>query len=305
MEAGLDPALAEIITEVWHPRRLVAAPIPGGITNRNYRVDVEAGSFVVRLPGKDTDLLGISREAERVAAEGAARAGVGPEVERFLADRGCLITRFIEGEPIPEERMREPEMLSLVVEAIRRLHGGMGEVPSTFVPFRVVEAYRQTAIEHGVTIPREYEPLHDRALEIEAAFSLHPMPIAPCHNDLLNANFLLENGRVRIVDYEYAGMGDPFFDLANFSVNNLLDDGAQRELIRLYFGGVTSARSARLQLMRIMSDFREAMWGVVQQGISTLDVDYVGYASKHFARCLAFTGDDHTGWLREAAEEPA
>jgi thiamine kinase-like enzyme len=91
---------------------------------------------------------------------------------------------------------------------------------------------------------------------------------------------------VWIVDYEYAGMGDPFFDLANLSVNNGLDAQAQEMLLRHYFGEVADAHRARLALMRLMSDFREAMWGVVQQAISTLDVDYVNYAERHFTRLL-------------------
>jgi hypothetical protein len=42
-----------------------------------------------------------------------------------------------------------------------------------------------------------------------------------------------------------------------------------------------------LRSMRFMSDFREAMWGVLQQGISKLDFDYADYANRHFARALA------------------
>ena len=75
-------------------------------------------------------------------------------------------------------------------------------------------------------------------------------------------------------------MGDPFFDLANFSVNNGLDEQGERALLDAY--GSTDARA--LALMRFMSDFREAMWGVVQQAISELDFDFVAYADEHFER---------------------
>jgi thiamine kinase-like enzyme len=110
---------------------------------------------------------------------------------------------------------------------------------------------------------------------------------------------------VIIVDYEYAGMGDRFFDLGNLSINNGISEQAEEMLLELYFGRVTPAAQARLQLMRVMSDFREAMWGVVQQGISTLDFDYVGYADRHFQRCLTNAGDERFGeWLSGAAGEP-
>ena len=158
--------------------------------------------------------------------------------------------------------------------------------------FRIVETYRRIAADRGVPIPPAFDEAHARADRIEASLVHHPMPLAVCHDDLLNANFLLDGDHVWVVDYEYAGMGDPFFDLGNLSVNNGLSDDAQEMLLRLYFGSVRDVHRARLALMRIMSDFREAMWGVVQQAISTLDVDYVEYADRHFNRLLASAADE-------------
>jgi thiamine kinase-like enzyme len=91
---------------------------------------------------------------------------------------------------------------------------------------------------------------------------------------------------VRIVDWEYAGMGDPFFDLGNFSVNHGLSAAEDAALLAAYEGEARPERLARLRLMRVVSDFREAMWGVLQQAISTLDVDFVAYAAHHFGRLL-------------------
>ncbi len=152
-----------------------------------------------------------------------------------------------------------------------------------------------------IVVPDAFDPAHEKASRIEAAFTSDPMPLRPCHNDLLEANFLLRDGHVWIVDHEYAGMGDPFFDLGNLSINNALSDDAQERLLALYFGEPTDAQRARLKLMRIMSDFREAMWGVVQQGLSTLDIDYVEYAEKHFDRLSATMADPRfDDWLETA-----
>jgi thiamine kinase-like enzyme len=93
--------------------------------------------------------------------------------------------------------------------------------------------------------------------------------------------------RIRIIDWEYAGMGDPFFDLGNFSINHDLKDEQDRILLEAYDGEVRPTRLARITLMRVVSDFREAMWGVLQQGISALDVDFVAYAGEHFDRLIA------------------
>jgi thiamine kinase-like enzyme len=187
-----------------------------------------------------------------------------------------------------------------VVASIRAIHGSR-LIRATFPVFRIVEGFRDLAAARGVQVPADYEAAHAVAGRIEEAFAGAPAPLTTCHNDLLNANFLLEGDHTWIVDYEYAGMGDPFFDLGNLSINNGLDEDAQALLLRAYFGDVRDVHRARLALMRIVSDLREAMWGVVQQAISTLDFDYVDYADRHFARLLANAGDPRLdGWLDAA-----
>jgi thiamine kinase-like enzyme len=222
---------------------------------------------------------------------------VGPEVTAFIRPEGYLVTRFIEGRPVPEAEMRTPDRLRSVGETLRRIHDGPA-IPGLFVPFRIVEAYRALALSRGVTIPPEYELAASIARRIELACLTAPLELRPCHNDLLNANFIDDGHRIRIVDWEYAGMGDPYFDLGNFSINHELDAHADGVLLEAYLeaGGERFAGSAgralagRLVLMRVLSDFREAMWGVLQQGISTLDVDFVAYAAEHFDRLLSVAG---------------
>jgi thiamine kinase-like enzyme len=300
---NLDPDLARVLRDVpaWSDRELRAELLGGGITNRNFRVDVDGDAFVVRLSGKDTDLLGIDREAERAATQAAFEAGVAPEVYAFLPEHGALITRFVQADPLPPDALERAEELSAVVASVRAIHR-MATIPSTFDVFRVVREYRSTAEARGVRVPDAYNEALGVADRIAGAFSSNQARVCPCHDDLLNANFLRTPEKVVIVDYEYAGMGDPFFDLGNLSVNNGLTEQAQDMLLELYFGRPTRAQRARLALMRIMSDFREAMWGVVQQGISTLEFDYVDYADRHFARCLQSAGDERVGgWLADAA----
>ncbi len=299
----LEPELAAVIEALpgASAGRVAVAPLASGITNRNFRVDLPGSSVVVRLFGRDTELLGIDRGAERSAAEAAARSGVAPEVVAFLPELGALVTRFVEAERLPPERLERRDVLVEVVRSVRAIHA-MDPIPASFDPFRVVREYRRIAEERGVPPPSAYQDALRVADRIRDAFRAAPMPTVPCHNDLLNANFLWRDGRVLIVDYEYAGMGDPFFDLGNLAVNNGLSEAAQHLLLELYFGEVTPARAARLALMRIVSDLREAMWGVVQQAISALEVDYAEYGDRHFARCLESAADARfEDWLSQAA----
>jgi len=283
---------------------LTLTALSGGITNRNFLVTVAGRSdrYVIRLAGNDTHLLGISREVEHAATVAAAGVGVGPEVTAFIRPEGYLVTRFIEGSPVSDEAVHQVATQRRVGESLRRIHDGP-PIPGLFIPFRIVEAYRLLAAARSVAIPPEYAVAESFARRIELACLTNPIEMRPCHNDLLNANFIDDGTRIRIVDWEYAGMGDPFFDLGNFSVNHGLTPDEDAEVLRAYEGDVRSDRVARLTLMRTMSDFREAMWGVLQQGISTLDVDFVAYAGEHFERLLAgATTARFESALRETAE---
>jgi len=149
-------------------------------------------------------------------------------------------------------------------------------------------------------LPGAHEGAHSIAVDIDRALS--PQPPVFCHNDLLNANFIDDGVSIRIVDWERAGMGDRFFDFGNFAVNHQLTEDDEASLLMAYFGRVAGAHHARLRLMRLMSDYREAMWGVLQQTISELDFDFSAYASKHFDRLLAGAADRHfRAWLEQAA----
>ena len=266
-------------------RELVLTALSGGITNRNFLVSIPGTDdrYVIRLAGNDTHLLGISREVEHAATVAAAGVGVGPEVTAFIRPEGYLVTRFIDGSPVSDEAVHQPVTLERVAQSLRRVHQGP-PIPGLFVPLRIVDAYRALAAARGVRIPEAYEIAAAIGRRIEVACLANPVQLRPCHNDLLNANFIDDGARIRIVDWEYAGMGDPFFDLGNFSINHELTPDEDAHLLGAYGDIGRTDHLARLTLMRVVSDFREAMWGVLQQGISTLDVDFVAYADEHFDR---------------------
>ncbi len=254
---------------LWPGREAHVTPLSGGITNRNFRVEVDGESYVLRIGGRDTELLGIDRYNEHEASIAASRVGIAPEVLRYQS--GYLVTRFIDGEPGRIDDVEE------VARMLRRFHDST-RIGGRFDSFRVVEAYRATAIEHGVPVPADYEHAHKIARTIERLRA--DVAQKPCHNDLLAANFINDGGRLWIVDWEYAGMGDPYFDLGNFAVNNGLDEETEARFLTAYGADDLDG----YVLMRFMSDFREAMWGVVQQALSELDVDFKAYAAEHFER---------------------
>ena len=300
------PELTEVVARLsalLGPRQGGVLPLEGGITNRNFRVNFGGTDYVVRLPGKDTDLLGIDREAERLATKKAAELRLGPKVAAMLDQPPCLVTCFVKSREVTAAELRKPDSLEEIGGALRGFHHSGLELPRDFYVSEIVSGYAEVSQSRGGTLPDGFQHARDCARKVVKAVRKNSdhQPL-PCHNDLLTANFLHDGEHLVIVDWEYAGMGDPFFDLGNFAVNNELGDDEEERLLTAYFGeAATPRRRAALKLFRFMSDFREAMWGVVQVSVSELDFDFHAYADKHFKRLADTSEDDRfKGWLKEA-----
>jgi thiamine kinase-like enzyme len=276
-------------------------PLEGGITNRNYRVVLGGVDYVLRLHGKDTDLLGISREAEALASAAAAGLGIAPEVAGSFA--GGMVTRFV-----PCEALTSPEVATRAEEiarCLRHFHDSRVSLPASFWVPDLLAYYEATLAARENETPAALGEARELADRIATA--LPAVQRRPCHNDLLPGNLLAdtEKGAVLIVDWEYAGMGDPWFDLGNLSVNNDFSEDDDERLLHAYNGTPPSVgQRARLRLMRLMSDIREAAWGVVQGRLSDLDFDFAGYAERHFVRMRGAARDgDLERWLTAAGGE--
>jgi thiamine kinase-like enzyme len=254
-------------------------PLSGGITNHNFRVTLGGQEYVVRVHGTGTKLLGIDRGAERLASSVGAELAIAPELVAAFDD--CLVTRFIACEPvIPREVAEHVEEIAW---ALRSFHDAPTKLPVRFWVPDLLQEYADRVHELGVRTPAAYGRAAAVAARIAGVLELRDP--RPCHNDLLSSNLIRTREGMLIVDWEYAGMGHRYFDLGNLSVNNDFDADTDERLLRAYHGApVTDARRATLALMRILSDAREAAWGVVQAEISELDFDFARYARTHFDR---------------------
>jgi thiamine kinase-like enzyme len=273
-------------------------PLSGGITNRNYRARLGSRDYVIRFPGKDTAMLGISRDGERLASQAAARLGIAPALAASTPE--CLVTEFVKVREFPQAELAAgPER---VAEALRAFHDHGPKLPTRFHVPTLLEDYAAIVVARGGTLPEQYRPTQAALGRIEAALPVHDL--VPCHNDLLAGNLLhAQDGRVLIVDWEYSGMGERFFDLGNLSVNNEFATDDDERLLTAYLGAPpTVSERARLSLMRIVSDAREAAWGVVQLVLSDLQFDFAGYASRHFDRLrVALANPRLEEWLNAAS----
>lgn len=291
MLAGLESRLGPLGGE--------PVPLEGGITNRNFTVELGGSRYVLRMVGADTELLGISRRAERLAAEAAARLGIGPSVAD--CGDGYLLTAYVPSVPLRIEALRADP--TRAARALRAFHECGVELPVRFWVPSLLGEYAALVEARGGRLPTGWAAMV--ALVERIAEALPAEPPVPCHDDLLSANLLVPAAapdELLLVDWEYAGMGHRLFDLGNLSVNNGFDEAADERLLAAYFGVTPSAaRRAALALMRIVSDAREAAWGAVQSVISTLEFDFEAYARQHLTRLERAASDPRLEeWLHAA-----
>ena len=276
----------------------VITELSGGITNKNYKVTINGDSYVLRMGGNETKYLGIDRRVEYDCSRLAAQIGIAPEPIAFIAPEGFILARFISGKGISAEEIGNEENIRRVVESMKAYHA-IEKFPGFFSPFRVAEEYAKIASSFNVKLPEKIDWYLEKSREIESAmYAREPLTLRPCHNDLLNGNFIDDGTHIRILDWEYAGMGDIFFDLGNFAIQHEFNDEQDEVLLKAYFGNPTDSQRAHQKLMKIMSDLREAMWAQVQIGVSQLDFDYAGYGQKYFERFESNTSSSECiNWL--------
>jgi thiamine kinase-like enzyme len=275
-------------------------PIPAGLTNRNYRLDLGDRTFFFRLPGRATELLAVDRENELFNTRAAAEAGVGPRVLQHDPETGGMLLEWLPGRTMSNAAFEAPGMPGRIADALRRLHAGP-RFRDDFDMFRLSEYYISVVDERSIRIPGGYREQLPRVALIEAALAAHPLPTMPCHNDLLAENYLDDGRRLWLVDYEYSGNNDPTFELGNTAQELGFDAARQEELCAAYFGEATPALLARMRLQMIMSDVGWTLWAAIQAAISPIDYDFWGWAEERWGRAsTAFARDDFDDLLAEA-----
>lgn len=260
--------------------QLSVEPMPGGITNRNYRVETPSGFLVARIC-RELPLLGIDRRNEQTCQSIAAGLGLAPEIVHQEQD--LLVSRYVAGRTLTAAQFEDSRVIGRVAATLGRLHEGwdamIGQV-LYFCPFQTIRTYARTATELRANVPADFEELveHSRLLSHRTG-AFRPVL---CHNDLLPANLIDSGERLWVVDWEYSGMGNPLFDLASLSANAGFSHRQDVALLEAYRGEVHANDLHCLSVLKAASSLREALWAVIQSVISDLSFDYQAYAHQHF-----------------------
>ena len=279
----LETVLRTSIPE-WKELPLSTKHVSGGMTNENFCVQAGDQAFFVRLSDRNSKRLGIDRNDEYAAAYEAAKIGVGPQVHAYFPVQRILITHYIAGRSLISQDFHSTQRLDQFIDLLYRVHQSKLSI-KPFSVFAVVGNYWNIIQNHPANLPENIGDILSLASVIEDYIPDEPTTL--CHNDLLAANFLADHQthRLWLVDWEYAGRGSLYFDLGNFCANQELPVTLERYLVERYFSYRNiEYHLACVRLMRIMSDIREAFWGLVQHCLSPLSVDFLAYAELHLKR---------------------
>jgi len=297
--------IEEVVQKIddWRNKQVEIQEMTGGLTNKNFRVDVEGQSFFVRIPGADTELLAVDRDSEYHSSKAAADVGVGPKVLYHLPDHKVMVLEFLKGETMSIETLQGPGMPARIAQSLKKLHAG-ARCLNDFNMFRLVEFYMGIVEEHGVRIPDDYRPRMSVLGEIERALQVNSLDSVPCNNDLLAENYIDDGQMLWLIDFEYSGDNDPCFELGNTCQEQQYNEDQYAELCAAYFGETRRHLLARMYLYSVMSDFGWTLWGSIQNKISKLDYDFWEYAMGRWERALGMLdSNEFSKWLEDAQRD--
>jgi thiamine kinase-like enzyme len=257
----------------------------GGLTNRNYKITLGRQSYVLRLAGAGTGEY-IDRKLEEHNARVAAAAGVGAELLFFAPSDGTMLCRYVDSVTMSAEGFRDLGRIERAARALRRMHDCETAFANRFDVFAQIDEYLALLRRNRARIPEGYDRLQQQAQSARAALAARPAALAPCHNDPLAENFLDTGERMVIVDWEYAGMNDPMWDLGDLSVEAGFAAEQETALLAAYFAGAAPpAAVGRMVLCKGLCDLVWTLWGLIQVMHDNPVEDFWAYALNRFERC--------------------
>ena len=298
-------SIEEVVQKIdaWRGKPLDIQEMTGGITNENYRVNIDDQPFFVSIPGASTEFLAVDRENKYYNTLAAAAVGVGPKIVHHLPDHHVMVLEFIEGETLTPEAMAAPGMPGRLARVLQVLHAG-SRFLKDFNVFRLAEFYLHIAEKQNLRIPPDYRSRMTVLRRMESAISRPVFTSVPCTNDLVAENIIDDGHRLRLIDFDYSGNNDPCSELGNACQELQYNEDQYAELCEAYFGESRRHLLARMHLYAIMSDFIWTLWGAIQHKISQLDLDFWSYAIGRWERAQGLLdSNEFPRWLEEAGVE--
>lgn len=290
-----EKAIERVIGAVadWRGRGVSYEPVPGGISNPNWRVYVEGAphSFFVKIPGAGTEMF-IDRAAANEAGRRAHEAGVGARIIYFFPDTGVEISEFVEGlRTSTNADFLDPKVRGNAVQALKAFNdsAALSLIKTTF---DMIDEHFQQVLSLGGEFPADFGWMNARYRQARAAIEAAGLDLAPCMNDTLAGNFLLgDDGSVMLVDFEYASTNDRAAELALWFCEMCFSPAAEAEMIEAYYGRIDPSVVARISLFKALVDLKWSTWAMVQNKVSNLEFDFYKYGAWKHMRARYLMGN--------------
>jgi thiamine kinase-like enzyme len=296
--------IEEVVAKIedWKGKNISVHPLSGGLTNTNYKAEVDGKFYLVRVPGTSTELLAIDRYNEYYNSKAAAETGVAPKVLHHLPEYNVMVIEFLQGKTMSKDSLNAPGMPTRMAQAIKKLNSG----PRFFLDFnmfRLTEYYLSLCRDRDIRTPEGYLDRMSTVGQIERAMSVNPLAPVPCNNDLLAENYIDDGKQLWLIDFEYSGNNDPCFELGNTCQEMQFNEAQIIEVGSAYFGSAAADKIARMKLNMIMSDVGWGLWAAIQAKISTIDFDFWGWAEERWGRAVEkMDSAEFPVWLKDVAE---
>ncbi len=235
----------------------------GGLTNRTYKVKFADGEgYVVRIPGEGTEEL-IVRGNEKISTELACRLGIDAELLYFGSD-GSKVTRLIPNAvTMSAESMRSREHIVKAAAVFKKLHASGEDTGVPFEVFDMAGGYEKIISDKNVDMYDDYSDVKAAVMKIKAEVdSICNIKKVPCHNDALCENWVMSGGdRMYLIDWEYAGMNDGIWDLADVSIEASYERSHDEMFLTEYLGRKPEeADWKHFQANKLYVDYLWTLW---------------------------------------------
>ncbi len=255
----------------------------GGLTNRNYMVDTEAGLYIVRLPGEGTEEL-INRKEEHICTDLANQIDIDSQLLYFDDKTGIKISRYIHGaKTMNYSLVRDRQNMKAIAELLNKMHSCGESIPVIFDVFEKIEEYENLIKKQRNTLLwDDYEETKRKVYELKDEVDQMEVQSVMCHNDPLCENFVKGKNKMYLVDWEYAGMNDPMWDLADVFIEAAFTLDEEETFNNFYFGQEPAEHfKYRILINKIFLDFLWSLWGLQRYSFGA---DLLEYANNRYAR---------------------
>ena len=243
--------------DVLRDRQLEWRQLFGGLAHVTYAVSTDAGErYVVKFLTQEMDDFGLMIPIDDLIANTAAagESGVGARVVQALPEIPALLLEFIDGQTFDTPDLAQADNIPRIGRAIRDLHVKAPPMRTTTSIWKFLDDYLALIDKHSVKCPAGILDWLAALRRIQAALTVNALPPVPSNNDLLAKN-VMDDGRIRIIDYDFSGMNDPMFDVGDLAMEGDYDPDQIRVACDAYFGTHDPVQYARASLFGIAAQY--------------------------------------------------